>query len=110
MAGNNGVRRGEQRDKPFREALRMEIAAAGENFKRLRVVARALLAKAETGDVSAIREIGDRLDGKPAQALEHTGADGGAIELDHMVDVTKLSPEELTLIERIMSQSEDNGG
>ena len=61
--------RGQQRDKPFRDALRMEIAAAGEDHKALRKVARALLTKAAAGDVHAIREIGDRMDGKVAQAL-----------------------------------------
>ena len=61
--------RGQQRDKPFRDALRMEIAAAGEDHKALRRVARALLKAAETGKVDAIREVGDRLDGKVAQAL-----------------------------------------
>ena len=61
--------RGQQRDKPFRDALRMEIAAAGEDHKALRKVARALLTKAASGDVHAIREIGDRMDGKVAQAV-----------------------------------------
>lgn len=62
--------RGQQRDKPFRDALRMEIAAAGEDLKALRKVAQALIAKAGEGDVAAIRELGDRLDGKPMQSVE----------------------------------------
>src|SRR5262249_14045214 len=61
--------RGQQRDKPFRDALRMEIAAAGDNHKALRKVARALLAKAAAGDVHAIREVGDRMDGRVPQAI-----------------------------------------
>lgn len=61
------------KDKPFRDALRMEITEAGEDKRRLRKIAAALLDKAETGDVAAIKEVGDRLDGKPAQALEHSG-------------------------------------
>lgn len=59
--------RGQQRDKPFRDALRMEIAAAGEDHKALRAVSAALLTKAIEGDVQAIREIADRMDGKVAQ-------------------------------------------
>lgn len=43
----------------------MEIAAAGDDLKRLRAIARALLNKAEGGDMQAIREVADRLDGKP---------------------------------------------
>jgi len=65
--------RGQQRDKPFRDALRMELAAAGEDSKALREIAKALILKASDGDTTAIKEIGDRLDGKPAQALEMSG-------------------------------------
>jgi HPt (histidine-containing phosphotransfer) domain-containing protein len=63
----------QNKDRPFRDALRMEIAAAGEDARQLRKVARALLDTAASGDVQAIREVADRLDGKPAQAIEHTG-------------------------------------
>ena len=52
----------------------MEIAAAGEDHKALRRVARALLKAAETGKVDAIREVGDRLDGRVPQAV--VGDDG----------------------------------
>src|SRR5215471_16786974 len=39
--------RGQQRDKPYREALRMELAAAGDNMKKLREIARAHIARCE---------------------------------------------------------------
>lgn len=55
------------KEKPFVEALRMEIAEAGDNHKRLRRIAAKLLAKAEEGDMQAIQQVADRLDGKPAQ-------------------------------------------
>lgn len=42
--------------------------------ERLRKLAEVLIDKAAGGDVGALKEIGDRLDGKPAQAV--TGADG----------------------------------
>jgi hypothetical protein len=45
----------------------MELAAAGEDHKRLRAIARKLLDKAESGDMQAIKEVADRTDGKPAQ-------------------------------------------
>jgi hypothetical protein len=54
----------------------MEIAALGdEDPKALRGLAKRLLELASTGDQSlaAIKEVADRLDGKPAQALEHSG-------------------------------------
>lgn len=74
--------RGQQRDKPFRDALRMEIAAAGEDHKALRRVARALIDKAADGDVPAIKEIADRLDGKPAQAIVGGDEDDAPVRLE----------------------------
>jgi hypothetical protein len=47
----------------------MEICA-GNDPRHLRAVARKLFEKALDGDLSAIREIADRLDGKPVQAIE----------------------------------------
>jgi hypothetical protein len=58
----NPYSRGQIRDKPFRDALRLEISRA--NADKLRRVARALIERACEGDVSAIKEIGDRLDGR----------------------------------------------
>jgi hypothetical protein len=76
--GQSGNPAGRVKDKPFRDALRLEIAAAGEDQRALRRVARALLKVASEGEVSAIRELADRLDGKVAQAVEGT-AEGGVI-------------------------------
>lgn len=59
------------RQKPFADALRMEICA-GNAPRHLRAIARKLFEKALHGDLQAIREIADRLDGKPAQAIECT--------------------------------------
>jgi hypothetical protein len=69
-----GKKPGTLKEKPYRDALRMEIAAA-EDFKDLRSIARAHLDKARSGDIAAIKELADRLDGKPAQestvTIEH---------------------------------------
>jgi hypothetical protein len=59
--------------KPFQIALRMELAAAGEEHKALRTIAKGLIAKASQGDLIAIKEIADRLDGKPTKSVEVTG-------------------------------------
>ena len=78
----------QNKDKPFRDALRIEIAAAGEDNKALRRIATALLDKAATGDVQAIKEVADRLDGKVPQAI--VGDDEApAIQVEHS------SPEEI---------------
>jgi hypothetical protein len=59
----------QNKDKPYRDALRMAIAEAGDNFKTLREVAAAHVEKAKAGDINAIRELADRLDGKVPQAV-----------------------------------------
>jgi ribosomal protein S20 len=68
MAGN--ANSGRRAEKPFRDALRMEIAGAGENSKALRNIAKKLIAQAESGDMQAIKEFADRLDGKSVQQLD----------------------------------------
>lgn len=69
MAGNKNS--GRRQEKPFADALRLEIAAAGEdNPRALRLIARKLLDKAGEGDLAAIKELADRTDGKPSQQLD----------------------------------------
>ncbi len=70
MAGNANSGR---REKPFAEALMMELKAAGKDSRKLRSIASQLIAKAEAGEGWAIQVLADRLDGRPAQqvALEH---------------------------------------
>ena len=43
---------------------------------------------AEGGDMQAIKEIGDRLDGKPKQQVEASGPGGGAIQISVTNDDT----------------------
>jgi hypothetical protein len=60
------------RPKPFRDVLKMELLAAGEDHKALRLIARNLIAQAQTKDgLAAIKEIADRLDGKAPQPLKN---------------------------------------
>jgi hypothetical protein len=47
--------------------------------KKLEALADTLVDEGLAGDVSALKEIGDRLDGKVPQALEHAGKGGGPI-------------------------------
>jgi hypothetical protein len=59
------------RERPFAEALR--LALHGDPL-RLRRIAEKLAEKAEEGDLAAIRELADRLDGKPVQAVDRRDA------------------------------------
>jgi hypothetical protein len=55
------------RERPFSEALRLALHG---NPLRLRRIAEKLTEKAEQGDLAAIRELADRLDGKPVQIVD----------------------------------------
>ena len=73
MAGKKG-RSGKNRPLPTRamkEALLKELKAKRDSMSQ---IVWALIAKAKSGDVQAIKEIFDRIDGKVPTAL--TGADG----------------------------------
>lgn len=56
--------------KVWSDALRKYIT---QNPKDLEAAAKALIAKAKDGDVSAIKELGDRLEGKAMQSVEMSG-------------------------------------
>lgn len=69
MAGN--ANSGRRQEKPFRDALRMELAALkDEDPRALRSIAKKLLEKASEGDLQAIKELADRTDGKAVQQLD----------------------------------------
>ena len=58
-------------------------AVAQNDALKLRAAADKLVELAVAGDVSALRELGDRLDGKPKQQIEATGADDGPLRIIH---------------------------
>jgi NADPH-dependent ferric siderophore reductase len=88
VKGRSGTNKG--KDKPFADALRMEIAAAGEDHKALRAIARNLIDLAQKPDIAAlpaINAIADRLDGKPAQE--------STVTIDDKRDATDWTRDEL---------------
>ena len=72
------------REKPFNQALLMTLRS---NPVALRRIAAKLVEKAEEGELAAIREIADRLDGKPAQVIDRRD-----------VPINQLTDEELLAI------------
>ena len=72
------------REKPFNQALLIELRS---NPLELRRIAAKLVERAEEGELAAIREIADRLDGKPAQMIDRGD-----------VPLRELSDEELLAI------------
>lgn len=97
--GQSGNPGGRPKSKPFKDALMMEALAAERGEKcyakkgSLRWNARQLLIK---GEVAAIREIADRLDGKVTQGI--SGPNGGPIQT---VDLTNVSADDLDRLEAL---------
>lgn len=78
--------RGPKSDKLWADAVRLAVLRDSEEFdedgkirKRISVIADNLVKAAAAGDIQAIKEVGDRLDGRPKQAVEHGGPDGDDI-------------------------------
>jgi hypothetical protein len=67
------------REWPVSDLLRVAVLSGGG--RRLRVIIEKLLDKAEQGDLQAIREVMDRLEGKPVQAIERSD-----VPLEKMTD------------------------
>ena len=77
-AGNQEAKKA-SKVRSFAAALKLAINETEGDQKKLRLVADALIAKAIEGDVSAIKEIADRMDGKAVASKEISGPDGGEI-------------------------------
>jgi hypothetical protein len=85
--GNNNNKKG----KLFYDALR--VALIQEDRKKLRNITDKLVKSAEDGEPWAIKEIMDRMDGKPIQATEISGADGGLLETLSTVNIVLKKPD-----------------
>ena len=81
--GNSNATKG----RLWNEAIR-KVLAEGDKQSLVRV-ARKLVNAAEDGDIQAIRELGDRLDGKSTQPI--SGPDEGPIH--HLVEQVIVDPE-----------------
>lgn len=66
------------KNRPWAEAINRALLA--EDGKKLRALAERIIERALEGDVTALKEIGDRMDGKAAQAL--VGPNGGPVQLE----------------------------
>jgi hypothetical protein len=63
-----------------------------EDRKRLRNITDKLVKAAENGDAWAVKEIMDRMDGKPVQATEISGTDGAPMDL-RLIEFVIKRPE-----------------
>lgn len=75
MAAPEGNTNSSKSNRLWGETIRRAIAQSDP--ERLRRIAESLLAKAEDGDLAAMKELGDRLDGKASQSVAITDNEGG---------------------------------
>lgn len=61
----------------------------GDGIRALEELAEKLLQQAEAGDITALKELGDRIEGKPAQAI--TNGEDGAFRLE-LIQRTIVDP------------------
>lgn len=90
--GNQNARKSRLFEQAFIRAIKQRDLDSGDG-ETLRKIAERMLDLALSGDVSAFRESRDTVDGKPAQALEHSGPDGGVIPLPKDITFTLVKPD-----------------
>ena len=82
QAGNNNA----TKNKVWTDALMRELTG-NQNAEKLKKLAVKLIEMAEEGDIKAIKEIGDRLEGKPAQSIDATIANPDGTNLEASTDI-----------------------
>src|SRR5262245_30411755 len=73
-----------KKDLPFRAAIVRALGIADNDPEKLDVIAQKLVESAKDGKLDAIREIADRLDGKPAQTLQ--GDEENPLNVRHVIE------------------------
>lgn len=90
MAARKTPSKGGKPDKLMRDALLLElnqeVKIDGGKVRKYRLVARSLITAGIGGDIQAIKEINDRVDGKTPSSIELAGKDGGPIETKDVSD------------------------
>lgn len=72
---NKGNQYSSKNNRILNETLKRRLIQ--EEAIRANLIVEALLSKAEEGDISAIKEVFDRMEGKAVAKTELTGAEGG---------------------------------
>lgn len=92
--GQSGNPGGRPKTKPFKEAIRRAVEAAGDDTGKLDMLALALYSKALEGDVSALKEIADRLDGKVPQGIIGGDDDDPAVKVINRIERMIVHPQD----------------
>jgi hypothetical protein len=87
--GNQNAVKGKAWAEAVKRAIRAKYGKEWE--ESLQTLAGRLVDAADGGDLQALKEIGDRLDGKPKQQTEVSGPDGSAIPMKTVVNFVGAS-------------------
>lgn len=79
VEANKGNTHSSKNNRILNETLKRRLIQ--EEALRANLIVEALLSKAEEGDISAIKEVFDRMEGKAVAKTELSGPDGGSIPL-----------------------------
>jgi hypothetical protein len=92
-----GRPKGSTNDRLWRDAMRKAALdrAAPDRPQYIEEAARAVVAAAVAGDLAAAKELGDRLDGRATQPIEHSGHLDIAMTLDRVI--TEMRERELSM-------------
>lgn len=96
----NTLAKGRRSPKPFSDALRLAINETVGDKTKLRLIADKLVDEAVEGNVMAIKELCNRLEGRPAQTVHNITEDVRSYE--------ELSNAELTAIIREGQEQRSN--
>jgi hypothetical protein len=69
-AGNNNAAKAKRWTAQIEAAMDLMDKSRADGLKTMTALAMQLIQKAEEGDMAALKEIGDRLEGKPKQQLD----------------------------------------
>lgn len=84
---NKGNQHSSKINRILNETLKRRLIQ--EEAHKANMIVEALLTKAEEGDISAIKEVFDRMEGKAVARQEITGADGEALPLSIGISFVK---------------------
>jgi hypothetical protein len=92
---NKGNTYSSKNNRLWADTLRRAVVQS--DAERLRQIAEALIDKAASGDVSAIKELGDRIDGKSVATTELTGVDGSNLPIS--IGINFVKPDDSNISE-----------
>jgi hypothetical protein len=85
--GVSGNPKGRRKERMFFNALMIEFNSCPDDKRTIRAIAEKLIAMALEGNIHAIKEIANRLDGLPVASVD--------VGIDRNMDVRELTDEQL---------------